>query len=154
MAKPQVKVTFMDTTSPAIIEHDHEEENLLQHNYEEEMLVDNGCNCFGIFSSKWRHAGKYQQGEHRETWVVKKLKKVKEVSEVVAGPKWKTFIRKISAYFKSKRRFKNNQFQYDAQSYALNFDEGADEDEDYCFQPFSSRFSAPIPVGDRRGNGL
>jgi hypothetical protein len=56
---------------------------------------------------------------------VRKLKKVKEASEIVAGPKWKTFIRKIGAYIK-KRKQRNNQAQYDAESYTLNFDREED----------------------------
>ncbi|EXB80751.1 hypothetical protein L484_008531 [Morus notabilis] len=31
-----------------------------------------------------------------ESWLVKSAKKLKEVSEVLAGPKWKNFIRRLS----------------------------------------------------------
>lgn len=79
---------------------------------------------------------------------MKKLKKAQEVSEVLAGPKWKTFIRKISGYVKNKKQ-KNNQFQYDPESYALNFDGGVDREEDRLLPDFSTRFAAP-PVDERR----
>lgn len=114
-----------------------------------------GCGCFRVFNLKWwkghhEEEGKRlleQKGEGRngeETWMVEKLRKMKEVSEVVAGPKWKTFIRKISGYVK-KHQKNNNRFQYDEHSYALNFNSGAQsENEDYFPPSFSSRFSAPL----------
>ncbi|CAI8583685.1 unnamed protein product [Vicia faba] len=78
-----------------------------------------------------------------DTWVMEKLKKIKETSEVIAGPKWKTFIRKISGYGKKQQK---NRFQYDAHSYALNFNSGAQsEDEEYLPPSFSTRFSNPFP---------
>ncbi|PWA54431.1 hypothetical protein CTI12_AA433850 [Artemisia annua] len=49
------------------------------------------------------------------------LKKLREWSEIVAGPKWKTFIRR----FNRNRSFnKGNKYQYDQLNYKLNFDEG------------------------------
>lgn len=72
-----------------------------------------------------------------------KMRKVKEFSEVVAGPKWKTFMRKIGSYFSGKR--KNTRLNYDQHSYDLNFNR-SDDDLDFDMPPsFSSRFSVPRP---------
>ncbi|KAJ6914394.1 hypothetical protein NC651_016608 [Populus alba x Populus x berolinensis] len=91
-----------------------------------------------------------ENGDHRDPWSVRKLKKVKEASEIMAGPKWKTFIRKIGAFIK-KRKQRNNQAQYDAESYALNFD----REEDGCVIPgFSSKFSAASVDQETRRNEL
>lgn len=57
------------------------------------------------------------------------MKRIKEFTELVAGPKWKTFIRRFSHRHNTSKKRKT-QLQYDPLSYALNFDAGAD-DEDY-----------------------
>lgn len=95
-----------------------------------------GFDCFGLFSFKTRRRGNeydnlLHEGEYRlgETWWNEKLKEVKEVSELCAGPKWKNFIRMIGRYFSFKRN-KHSNFQYDPQSYALNFDSGFDREGD------------------------
>ncbi|KAK4257495.1 hypothetical protein QN277_007073 [Acacia crassicarpa] len=95
--------------------------------------------CGGCF--RWRGSSGGGGGE-RESWVAEKFRKVKEFSEVVAGPKWKTFIRKISAYFNGKRH-NQTRFHYDQHSYALNFN---NSDDDLDLPPsFSSRFTVPRP---------
>ncbi|CAN0839579.1 hypothetical protein LINGRAHAP2_LOCUS2613 [Linum grandiflorum] len=78
------------------------------------------------------------------------IKKVREWSEIVAGPKWKTFIRRFnrnrSGGFSNNHR--HGKFQYDPLSYALNFDEGKHQDYDEFdeqgagFRDFSSRYAA------------
>ncbi|GER41349.1 NHL domain-containing protein [Striga asiatica] len=72
------------------------------------------------------------------------LKKVREWSEMVAGPKWKTFIRRFN---RTGARPKSGKFNYDPMSYALNFDEGHNGqfEDDRIFRDFSSRYAA-IPV--------
>ncbi|XP_073265978.1 uncharacterized protein [Populus alba] len=123
MAKPQV--TFMSPIDSPRMSHEQEGYDHLD-DYEEE------------------------NGDHRDPWSVRKLKKVKEASEIVAGPKWKTFIRKIGAYIK-KRKQRNNQAQYDAESYALNFD----REEDGCVIPgFSSKVAAASVDQETRRNEL
>ncbi|GAB4845635.1 hypothetical protein Ancab_039036 [Ancistrocladus abbreviatus] len=87
--------------------------------------------------------------ENEDKWWARPLrafKKLREWSEIIAGPKWKTFIRR----FNRNRSAKHVKFQYDPLSYALNFDEGArqnaDPDEDCSFYPnFTSRYVA-VPV--------
>ncbi|XP_027368783.1 uncharacterized protein LOC113874768 [Abrus precatorius] len=122
---------------PLVMEMEREED------FEE--ASGSGCGC-GCFRWKWwpghEEEGKLlldQKGEG-ESWVVDKLKKVKEVSEVIAGPKWKTFIRKISGYGKKQQR---NRFMYDEHSYALNFNSGAQSEDEGMPHSFSSRFAAP-----------
>ncbi|KNA06855.1 hypothetical protein SOVF_177190 [Spinacia oleracea] len=78
------------------------------------------------------------------------LKKMREWSEIIAGPKWKTFIRRFNRGGKSATG--SGKFQYDPLSYALNFDDGPGQnghlDEDGYFPDFSSRF-ASIPKSSR-----
>jgi len=109
-----------------------------------------GCGCFRGFDIKkwWRESDEEDKGlldEKRgegESWVVEKLRKAKEASEVIAGPKWKTFIRKISGYGK-KMKQQRNRFQYDEQSYNLNFNSGAQSEDEGMPYSFSARFAAP-----------
>lgn len=86
--------------------------------------------------------GGHQQQQQWWKVVEEKLMKVREVSEVVAGPKWKTFIRKIGGVCRKNRRAQRGQFGYDAEGYALNFDGGLDwEDEDDDGQMYNARSS-------------
>jgi hypothetical protein len=116
-----------------------------------------GCGWLRVFTAKWWQR-RDEEGKHlldegnrgEETWVMEKLRNMKETSEVIAGPKWKTFIRKISGYGKKQQK---NRFQYDAHSYALNFNSGAQsEDEEYLPPSFSTRFSNPFPANSRHQN--
>ncbi|KDP45384.1 hypothetical protein JCGZ_09633 [Jatropha curcas] len=83
-----------------------------------------------------------------EPWWKRGWKKMKEWSEIVAGPKWKTLIRKIGRKRQSNSgKQGTGKFHYDPLSYALNFDEGPREnghfDEDLMGREFSSRYSLP-----------
>ncbi|XP_030553579.2 uncharacterized protein LOC115757480 [Rhodamnia argentea] len=82
-----------------------------------------------------------------DPWWARGWHRVREWSELVAGPRWKTFIRRFN-----KNRFSRNpQFRYDPLSYALNFDEGPGQnghplfEEDVLRRDFSSRY-ASIPA--------
>lgn len=85
---------------------------------------------------------------------INSLKKLREWSEIVAGPKWKTFIRRFNrnkSGLGGGGNNKSSKFQYDPLSYALNFDEGPgqsgnlEEADDYLFRNFSSRY-ATVPA--------
>ncbi|KAI4344232.1 hypothetical protein L6164_011482 [Bauhinia variegata] len=112
--------------------------------------VSCGCGCFRICGLKWWRSNDGDEGNRllqngergKEGWVIEQLKKAKEFSEVIAGPKWKTFIRKISGYGKNRQK---NRFQYDERSYALNFNSGTQSEDEDMPPSFSARFSAPGP---------
>jgi hypothetical protein len=106
-----------------------------------------GYGCFHVLGLRWGQGNGESKGlleQKEDSWWGCKLRKMKEVSEVIAGPKWKTFIRKISVYGKKQQK---NRFQYDEQSYALNFSSGAqsEDDDDDLPHSFSARFGAPFP---------
>lgn len=147
MAKTQEKQAFITETSPIIMEHDQDTDDYQQGGF--------GCGCFRLFYSKNQSSQGdrinflQQTGDHphKERWLIKKLKELKEFSELVAGPKWKNFIRKFS------KKPKNTRFQYDPQSYALNFNDGGcddEEDDGFLARNFSTRFAPPFPDQQRR----
>ncbi|KAB2077571.1 hypothetical protein ES319_A06G108300v1 [Gossypium barbadense] len=109
-----------------------------------------GCGCFqGLFRWRFRLEGQgylLQQEEAKESWLKRKAKELKEVSEVLAGPKWKNFIRRFSVYGANKKRRSTMKMQYDIQSYELNFDEGIHREADAAFLDFSARFAAPCGI--------
>ncbi|KAL1810310.1 hypothetical protein DCAR_0729998 [Daucus carota subsp. sativus] len=76
---------------------------------------------------------------------VSSLKKLREWSEIVAGPRWKTFIRR----FNRNKSGGSNKYQYDPLSYALNFDEGPAGDpvevDEYLARNFSARYATVSP---------
>ncbi|XP_017975059.1 PREDICTED: uncharacterized protein LOC108661758 [Theobroma cacao] len=86
---------------------------------------------------------------HYVPWWTRGWKKVREWSELVAGPKWKTFIRRFN---KNKTGNGGMKFHYDPLSYSLNFDEGPGQnghfDEDFMDRNFSSRY-ASLPVSTK-----
>lgn len=130
----------------------------IQENNASPFFADRGC-CFWIpcfrsgHRSKSRLWGRIPASEDLredtvERWWARPLLKMREWSELVAGPKWKTFIRQFNKGRPSSRQGKL--FQYDPLSYALNFDEGpaedADLEDDRLRRDFSMRYAA-IPVG-------
>ena len=131
---------------PLVSAVEHEEEDFDDH--QEPSMC--GYGCFRVFRLRWwqRHdEGRGLVEQKGESWLGCKLRKMKEVSEVIAGPRWKTFIRKISGYGKKQQR---NKFQYDERSYALNFNSGVHSEDEDMPPSFSARFSAPAAAGRRQ----
>ncbi|KAL2515791.1 NHL domain-containing protein [Forsythia ovata] len=87
------------------------------------------------------------------------VKKIREWSELVAGPRWKTFIRRFNRNRSGNSKHMN--YQYDPLSYAMNFDEGPGqsgnfEEEDgyyHMSRNFSSRY-ASIPASSKTSMDL
>ncbi|CAH8363164.1 unnamed protein product [Eruca vesicaria subsp. sativa] len=75
------------------------------------------CNLRGLWNCNL-------QEEKGESWLSKKLKGPKEISEKIAGPKWKNFIRSFSNGRKKMKR--DVDFTYDLKNYSLNFDDGGE----------------------------
>ncbi|KAK4431816.1 hypothetical protein Salat_0943700 [Sesamum alatum] len=131
----------------------------------DDYVAGGGCGCFRRFCFGWDDGGESHnyllqgRGErrgHKEAWVAAQLKKLKEFSELVAGPKWKNFIRKIGRIFKHNNNNNNSNkqrmdFQYSPQSYALNFVGDRDEEEDGNLQhSFSTRFATHALINDEQ----
>lgn len=123
------------------------------------------CLCFPCFGphrstnsdepSWWERAkdkAKFDGDDHWWSGGIRSLKKIRQWSEIVAGPRWKTFIRRFNR--NRPAAVKLGKFHYDPISYALNFDEGNNgvenfEGDEYNggFQNFSGRFAGvPAPV--------
>ncbi|KAE8732810.1 hypothetical protein F3Y22_tig00001728pilonHSYRG00063 [Hibiscus syriacus] len=109
----------------------------------EDPLSSSGCGgCLrGLF--RWRRGYLLQYEENRESWEKRKAKKLQEMSELLAGPRWKNFIRRCSIYGINKKR-RSTTMLYDIQSYELNFDEGVHREDDAGYLGFSARFAAPM----------
>ncbi|KAI3781983.1 hypothetical protein L2E82_12012 [Cichorium intybus] len=153
MAKQQeLQALNVPYTTPIIMENDQEGKDISGNTYYDDDAASNGCFLlFCCYGSQRRHDGEaagflYQPtGDllDQDNWFMKRAKSVKEYSELVAGPKWKNFIRKFSKRPKT-RSNANTPFQYDPQSYALNFNDGGDhEDDDLLPRSFSTRFAPP-----------
>ncbi|KAL3532236.1 hypothetical protein ACH5RR_005757 [Cinchona calisaya] len=156
MARAQEKQAFTTSTYSPIREQNQED-----HLDFDEIATPSGCCCcFGWIKNN--HESKYLlqennglEQQHKESWFVNKLKKLKEFSEVAAGPKWKNLVRKIGKYLKpDNKQSRTYQSMYTPNSYALNFDDGGEEEEDDdLFVSFSSRFSAPLSSNQQKTEG-
>ncbi|KAK2646659.1 hypothetical protein Ddye_021854 [Dipteronia dyeriana] len=123
MAVSQEKVSFMSPLKEQLEGDDIG-------NYDNSsMETGHGC-CFGWCRGKdGRDLLHDNEDDYEESWWIERTRKVKEASELLAGHKWKNFIRKIGRYCNIKRNNHKTQFQYDPESYALNFDRGLDRDD-------------------------
>uniref|UniRef100_A0A7N0T5F7 Uncharacterized protein n=1 Tax=Kalanchoe fedtschenkoi TaxID=63787 RepID=A0A7N0T5F7_KALFE len=88
-----------------------------------------------------RHDGKWWGRGVRALW------KLREWSELVAGPRWKTFIRRFNRTRSGSGGRSSGPFNYDPFSYSLNFDHGQngqiDVEEYYDgSRDFSARYAA------------
>ncbi|KAJ8536380.1 hypothetical protein K7X08_034781 [Anisodus acutangulus] len=96
----------------------------------------------------WRKVRRTEEVKEGSVWLkgINVFKKLREWSEIVAGPRWKTFIRR----FNRNKNGTHGKFQYDPLSYALNFDEGHNGkgDDEYGLRDFSTRY-ASIPASAR-----
>ncbi|KAG5569397.1 hypothetical protein H5410_059163 [Solanum commersonii] len=100
------------------------------------------CSCLKFSYFNWGKGNEVHsrsllqdhETEHRESWLVI-LKKL---------------LRKMNRNSKKSK----TQFQYDAQSYALNFDDGARGEEDGLLCNFSARFAVPVVAQKQSKNGL
>lgn len=79
-----------------------------------------------------------------DKWWKKAVMKVREWSELVAGPKWKTFIRRFNKNRTGYNRTGVTKFNYDAVDYAKNFDDGDVDcgEEDVLRRGFSLRYAS------------
>ncbi|CAI9293477.1 unnamed protein product [Lactuca saligna] len=138
------------------MEHEQQSNHISNDYYNsdnEEAVSGNKCGCFHLFSyfNYHHHDGEtavfihHRLGERdigdKNSWLMNRFKRFREFSEVIAGPKWKNFIRKFS---KKPRKGNSSPFQYDPESYALNFNDSVGDESDYdCSLPrsFSTRFA-------------
>ncbi|XP_004501949.1 uncharacterized protein [Cicer arietinum] len=87
-------------------------------------------------------------GDH---WCSRGFMRVREWSEIAAGPRWKTFIRRFNRNRSGGFRHAGK-YQYDPLSYSLNFDEGPGQNGDFeddspdGFRNFSARYVAATPL--------
>ncbi|KAG5556289.1 hypothetical protein RHGRI_006784 [Rhododendron griersonianum] len=85
--------------------------------------------------------------------------RIQEWTEIVADPRWKTFIRRYNRRNKSGdggRVVRHGKFQSDPLSYALNFDEGEnngdlDEEENVTQGNFLMQYAAIPPASTDLG---
>ncbi|KAK4804424.1 hypothetical protein SAY86_004241 [Trapa natans] len=147
---------------------DHKESNPIYELEEAATPLYNDSPCFFCFHncfrshrprsssprgpSLWERVG---SGELDDRWWVRglrALKKVREWSEIVAGPRWKTFIRRFSRTRGGAggppQRY--GRFHYDPLGYSLNFDDGPNsaelEDDEDKPDGFVRNFSARYAV--------
>jgi hypothetical protein len=115
--------------------------------------------CFSSETSpSWWEQMQIQSPEKNrdQRWWFRGWMKVREWSEIVAGPKWKTFIRRFNNNNKNRNGYvKQGSLNYDPLSYALNFDDGNDGEDGggYGYGVFSSRF-ASIPASAKSSMDL
>ncbi|XP_006291910.2 uncharacterized protein LOC17886946 [Capsella rubella] len=97
-------------------------------------------------SSWWQRI--HSNHHHEPRWWVRAFLKIREWSEVVAGPRWKTFIRRFNRDRRQGRDWDDAaKFRYDPLSYNLSFEDEYKDDEAGFggLRSFSMRY-ASVPV--------
>jgi len=92
----------------------------------------------------WQRIKPVDRTTSPESWWFRGWMRIRDCSELLAGPRWKTFLRRFNK--KPGGGTQYGRFQYDPSSYALNFDQGSrrrPEDDDLMDRNFSSRYSLP-----------
>ncbi|CAN8256280.1 unnamed protein product [Cochlearia groenlandica] len=116
----------------------------------------------------WQRIRAVDKLEPDERWWISGWNKMRGWSEIVAGPKWKTFIRRLGrnrccggggrggGYGGGDggcNRPDQVSFRYDSWSYSLNFDDGKQTgrfDDEFPYRDYSMRFTAPsLPVSTK-----
>ncbi|KFK28014.1 hypothetical protein AALP_AA8G460300 [Arabis alpina] len=128
------------------------------------------CSCFPSFRSRsstavgfssWGRIRTVDDDNHHNDdesrWWIRAAFKIREWSEIVAGPRWKTFIRRFNRDPRRGRDWDaSEKFQYDPLSYSLNFDDDDEEDE-YVgvggLRSFSTRY-ASVPISTSKAPAI
>ncbi|KFK37608.1 hypothetical protein AALP_AA3G005300 [Arabis alpina] len=119
----------------------------------------------------WQRIRTVDKLEPDERWWIRGWRKMREWSELVAGPKWETFIRRFGRNHcfcggggggggnsgggcgGIPNRSEHGKFRYDPLSYSLNFDDGKQTghfDDEFPYRDYSMRFTAPsLPVSTK-----
>ncbi|KAF6169362.1 hypothetical protein GIB67_016532 [Kingdonia uniflora] len=161
----------MSTTEPPVfsIKEEGDESSGGTTTEEFPLFSKRGC-CFWLpcldrssstVGSTWWENRTAENNQYQDHWWNrgwKAVKKVREWSEIIAGPKWKTFIRRFNK--NNNYNGRHGKYQYDPLSYALNFDEGggqngdSDDDDNIAgFRNFSVRYAA-LPVSAKSSMDL
>ncbi|KAA0057881.1 putative Serine/arginine repetitive matrix protein 2 [Cucumis melo var. makuwa] len=162
----------------AFTDVDQEESPCCEADKSNSLLPTARCGCFRLscFGSRrvatvgpswWERIRASQVHSEGRWWArgVKVILKLREWSEIVAGPRWKTFIRRFNRNRSGGcgggggggggSGVRAGKFQYDPLSYAMNFDEGSrqigelddDMDDFNGYRNFSARYaSIPAPL--------
>uniref|UniRef100_A0A7C8Z1B9 Uncharacterized protein n=1 Tax=Opuntia streptacantha TaxID=393608 RepID=A0A7C8Z1B9_OPUST len=158
MAKDQI--SNLQQPSQQIIDDD-EDDVLLMEEFSNQTRCCGFLPCFGSRSNPTRAVlvgslsspSVWEKLRHTveidgEWWArpLKSLQKIRDLSEIVASLKRKTFIRRFNRTSR-KGSSRGSKFNYDALSYSLNFDDGpgqnghSKEDDGY-YPNFSSRYAS------------
>ncbi|XP_061341056.1 uncharacterized protein LOC133287451 [Gastrolobium bilobum] len=127
-----------------------ENQSRLEESYDYEDTTTSSCGCFCGLWSRWYGSCKEEQEAVKDDhnyWLVKEVKKVKALSEILVGPKGKKKKKKKKTFILGRLRKwggRRMQFRYDPESYALNFDDGIQKECDGVYLNFSARFACPL----------